>query len=47
MTDTIEKFYIFRETKSNNQLNGKLTVKPDVIFETVVHEDRHRGPFTT
>ena len=34
--DTIEKFYIYRETKLNSQINDKLTVKAKVIFETLV-----------
>jgi hypothetical protein len=36
-------FYIFRETKLSNQINDKVTVKPNIIFETIVHEDPHRG----
>jgi hypothetical protein len=36
MMGTIEKYYIFRETKINNQINDKLTVKPITIFETIV-----------
>jgi len=43
MLDTIEKFYIYRETKLNNQINDKLTVKPNVIFETLVGQGHHRG----
>jgi hypothetical protein len=43
MMDTIEKFYIDRETKLNNQINDKITVKPNVIFETLVRQDPHRG----
>ena len=43
MMDTIEKFYIYRETKLSNQINDKLTVKPNVIFETVVRQGPHRG----
>ena len=41
--DTLEKFYIFRETKLNNQINNKLTVTRNIIFETIVQEDRHKG----
>jgi hypothetical protein len=44
MTDTIEKFYIFRETKINNQINDRLTVKPNTIFDTTVQHDPYRGP---
>jgi hypothetical protein len=28
MMTTTEKFYIYRETKLNSQINGKLTVNP-------------------
>ena len=38
-----EKFYIFRETKLHNQINDRSTVKPNIIFDTVVQEDPHRG----
>ena len=40
--DTIEKYYIFRETKLDNQINDKLAVRPNVIFEIVVQKDPHR-----
>jgi hypothetical protein len=43
LMDTIEKYSIFCETKLCNQINDKLTVKPNVIFETVIREDPHRG----
>jgi len=38
MIDTLERYYIYRETKSNNQINDKLTVKPNATFETLIHE---------
>jgi hypothetical protein len=38
-----KKIYIFRETKLDNQINDKLAVRPNVIFETVVQKDPHRG----
>ena len=44
--DTINftnKGWLIRETKLNNQINDKLTVKPNIIFETIVQEDPHRG----
>jgi hypothetical protein len=44
--DTLERFYIFRETDFNNQINNKLTVKTNTIFETIVHEDPYRGRTT-
>jgi len=40
---TLERFYIFRETKIRNQINDRLTIKPNIIFETVVQKDPHRG----
>jgi hypothetical protein len=42
MMDKLEKFYIYRETEANNQLN-KLTVQNNPIFETVVYEDPKGG----
>jgi hypothetical protein len=41
--ETLEKFYIFHETKLNNQINDKLTMKPNIIFDVIVHNDPHRG----
>jgi hypothetical protein len=41
--DKLETFYIFRETKLDNQINDKLAVRPNIIFETVVQKDPHRG----
>ena len=43
MLHTLEKSYIYRETKCNNQINDKLTVKPNVIFDVLVHKNPHRG----
>ena len=48
--DAVDCFYIFRETKLNklnNQLNDKLTVTHNIIFETIVREDPHRGNYDT
>ena len=43
MMDTTEKYYTYKETKLNNQINDKLTVQPNIIFETLVQQDVHRG----
>jgi hypothetical protein len=43
MMDTIEKYYIYKEIKLNNQINDKLTVQPNVIFETLVQQDAQRA----
>ena len=34
--DTVEKFYIYRETKNGNQINDKITLQSNAIFETIV-----------
>jgi hypothetical protein len=34
--DTVEKFHIFKETKNNNQINDKNSVKPNAIFEALL-----------
>jgi hypothetical protein len=43
MMNTVEKYYIYRETKWDNQLNDKLTVQPNAIFKTLVQLEAHRG----
>jgi hypothetical protein len=35
MLDTLERFYIYKETKLNNQINDRLTVQYNPIFETI------------
>ena len=43
LMDTFERFYIFRETKLNNQIADKPTVKSNIIFDTIVQKDPHKG----
>ena len=43
MMDTLEKFYIFGETKINNQINGRMTVESNIVFDTIVRNDPYRG----
>ena len=43
MLDTLEKVYIFRETKLNNQISDRLAIKPNIIFETIVRHDHYRA----
>jgi len=43
MMDTLERFYIFRESKRNNQINDRMTMKPNIVFETTVQRDPYRG----
>jgi hypothetical protein len=47
MMNTIEKYYIHRKTKLDKQINDKLTVQPNAIFETLVQQEAHRGFFNT
>ena len=42
MIDTIEGFHIYKETKAGNQINERMTVKENTIFETVIHQDPYR-----
>jgi hypothetical protein len=42
MMDTMDRFYIYQETKNNSQINDKNTVKPNIIFETIVQEHTNR-----
>jgi len=44
--DMLERFYIYRETKFNNQINDRLTAKSNAIIEAVVHKDPQRGHTT-
>jgi len=45
MLDTLEGFHIYeyKETKAGNQINDKLAVRENAIFETIVQEDPYRG----
>jgi len=43
MLDTLEKFYIYRETKNGNQINDRLTVQSNPIFETIVKHSPQGG----
>ena len=43
MLYTIEGFHIYKETKAGNQINDKLTVRENAIFETIVQKDSYRG----
>jgi hypothetical protein len=47
MMNTMEKYYIYKETRLNNQINDKLTGQPNAIFETIIQQDTHRGLYNT
>ena len=46
MLNTMEKFYIYKETKIDKQLNDKCTVKSSKIFETLILKDTDRVHIT-
>jgi len=39
MLNTLEKFYIYKETSISNQINDKCMVKPNVIYD--INSDWH------
>jgi len=43
MLDTLEKFYIYRETKNGNQINDRPTVQSNPIFETIMKHSPQGG----
>jgi hypothetical protein len=38
LLDVWEKFFIFKETKTGNQINDKLSVQYNPIFDTVLQQ---------
>jgi hypothetical protein len=43
MLDILEKFYIYKETKHGNQINDKLTIQSNPIFEVLVQHNPIEG----
>jgi hypothetical protein len=41
--NTLEKFYTYKETRIINQINDKCTIKPNVIFDTLIQIDTDRA----
>jgi hypothetical protein len=39
MLNTLESFYIYKETKAENQINDKLTAKRNEIFKTIIQHN--------
>lgn len=37
--NSVEKFYIYKETKSSNQLNDQYTVHPNALFKAILKHD--------
>jgi hypothetical protein len=41
--DTVERFHIYSETRKNNQINDRNTVKPSAIFDVINSHDPPRA----
>jgi hypothetical protein len=41
LMDSMERVYIYREGQIENQINDRLTVKPNIIFDVIVRNDPH------
>jgi hypothetical protein len=35
-TNTLERFHIYNETNIDNQINDKCTIRPNIIFDTLI-----------
>jgi hypothetical protein len=47
LMDAMERFYIFKKTRDNNQINDKNTAKPNIIFDTTVRKEASRAHTNT
>ena len=43
MMDTLEKFHIYKETKSENQINDKNTITKNILFDMIIQAKAGRG----
>ena len=41
--NTIEKYRIYKETKNCNQINDKNTVKPNKIYDVIIHGEADKA----
>ena len=37
--NTLERFHIYNQTRLDNQINDKCTVKHNPIFKTIIHKN--------
>ena len=42
MTNTLERFHIYNETKLDNRIKDKCTIKSKVIFDTIIQRNSSR-----
>ena len=43
LMETMERYYIYKETYMNNQINDKNTAKHNILFETLIHNNTSRA----
>ena len=43
MTNTLERFHIYNETKLDNQINDKWMIKFNIIFDTIIQRNTSIG----
>jgi hypothetical protein len=43
LINTLERFYIYDETKKSDQISDKNTVQQNVIFDTILQASTDRG----
>ena len=41
--DALESLHIYKKAKAGNQINDKLTVRGNELFETAIQQDLHEG----
>jgi hypothetical protein len=46
LMDTMARYYIYKETQLDNQINDRNTAKANIIFDTLVHENASRARTT-
>ena len=43
LLDTLEKFYIYKETQRGNQINDKIIVQKNPLFKALIQHTPYRG----
>ena len=43
MLNSLKKFHIYKETKIDNQINDKCTIRTNIIFDALILKDTGRG----
>jgi hypothetical protein len=43
MMDTLEKLHTYKETKLDNQINDRNTIRRNILFDTIIHTKKSRG----